>query len=43
MQFVKDRLAKYEYPRELDFIDELPTTDTGKLRRDDLQPAQDQA
>lgn len=28
MQFVKDRLAKYEYPLELDFTDELPTTET---------------
>ncbi len=34
---VKNRLAKYEYPRELEFIDELPTTSTGKLRRVDLR------
>jgi acetyl-CoA synthetase len=36
-QHVKDRLAKYEYPRELEFIDELPTTATGKIRRVDLE------
>jgi len=35
--FVKDRLAKYEYPRELSFIDELPKTTTGKVRRRDLR------
>lgn len=35
-QFVKDRLAKYEYPRQLEFIDELPKTATGKIRRNDL-------
>jgi len=34
---VKDRLAKYEYPRELAFIDELPKTATGKIRRVDLE------
>jgi acetyl-CoA synthetase len=36
-QFVKDRLAKYEYPRELEFIDELPKTVTSKIRRKDLR------
>lgn len=35
--FVKGRLAKYEYPRELSFIDELPKTTTGKVRRRDLR------
>lgn len=34
---MKDRLAKYEYPRELTFIDELPKTTTGKVRRRDLR------
>ena len=34
---VKDRLAKYEYPRELEFIEELPQTETGKIRRVDLE------
>lgn len=36
-QFVKDRLAKYEYPRELSFVDELPKTTTGKVRRQRLR------
>ncbi|TYL37332.1 hypothetical protein CV102_17050 [Natronococcus pandeyae] len=30
---MKDRLAKYEYPRELEFVDELPRTATGKIKR----------
>jgi len=30
---VRDRLAKYEYPREIEFMDELPQTTTGKIRR----------
>jgi len=36
-QFVKDELAKYEYPRELEFIDELPRTSTEKIDRNELQ------
>lgn len=36
-EHVKSRLAKYEYPREIEFIDELPTTATGKIRRVDLE------
>lgn len=34
--FVKDHLAKHEYPRAIEFIDELPTTATGKVRRQSL-------
>jgi acetyl-CoA synthetase len=34
---VRDRLAKYEYPREIEFLDEMPTTTTGKVRRADLR------
>lgn len=30
---VRTRLATYEYPRDIEFIDELPTTTTGKVRR----------
>jgi len=30
---VKSRLAAYEYPREIEFIDEMPMTTTGKVRR----------
>ncbi|CAI48173.1 acyl-CoA synthetase [Natronomonas pharaonis DSM 2160] len=34
---VKENLAKHEYPRELTFVDELPTTTTGKIRRTELR------
>ncbi|TMT86763.1 AMP-dependent synthetase [Haloterrigena sp. H1] len=33
---VRERLAEYEYPREIEFVDELPTTTTGKIRRTEL-------
>lgn len=36
-QHVKDRLAKYEYPREIEFLDDLPKTTTGKVRRASLR------
>ncbi len=35
--FVKDRIAPYKYPREVEFVGELPKTATGKLRRVDLR------
>jgi acetyl-CoA synthetase len=31
--FVKARLAAYEYPREIEYLDELPMTATGKIIR----------
>jgi acetyl-CoA synthetase len=34
---VRDRLAEYEYPREIEFVDELPQTTTGKIRRLELR------
>jgi acetyl-CoA synthetase len=30
---VKDQLAPYEYPKEIEFIDALPMTTTGKVQR----------
>jgi acetyl-CoA synthetase len=30
---VRQRLAPYEYPKEIEFIDELPMTTTGKVQR----------
>ncbi|AQL43275.1 AMP-dependent synthetase [Halorientalis sp. IM1011] len=36
-QLVKDALAKYEYPREIAFVDALPTTTTGKIQRRKLR------
>ncbi len=32
-QHVRGRLAPYEYPKEISFIDELPMTTTGKVQR----------
>jgi acetyl-CoA synthetase len=34
---VRDRLAEYEYPRQIEFIDELPKTSSGKIRRTSLE------
>ncbi|SEH18086.1 acetyl-CoA synthetase [Natronorubrum sediminis] len=34
---VKERLARHAYPREIEFIDELPTTATGKVQRYKLE------
>ena len=35
--FVKDRIAPYKYPREIEFVVALPKTATGKLRRVELR------
>jgi acetyl-CoA synthetase len=35
--FVKHRLAAHEYPREIEFVSELPMTATGKIRRKELK------
>ena len=32
-EFVKARIAPYKYPRAIEFVDELPRTQTGKLQR----------
>jgi acetyl-CoA synthetase len=34
---VRGRLAPYEYPREIEFIDALPMTTTGKVQRRELR------
>lgn len=31
--FVKDKLAPYKYPRQIEFVGELPKTATGKIQR----------
>ena len=36
-QFIKTRLAAHEYPREIEFLSELPLTATGKIMRKDLR------
>ena len=35
--FVKDIIAPYKYPREIEFVESLPKTATGKLRRVELR------
>jgi acetyl-CoA synthetase len=34
---VKERLASYSYPREIEFLEELPMTVTGKVIRKELK------
>jgi acetyl-CoA synthetase len=36
-EFVKTRLSKHEYPKEIEFIDELPKTPDGKIKRKELK------
>lgn len=36
-KFVKLRLAAHEYPREIEFVTELPMTTTGKIIRKELK------
>ena len=35
--FVRERLSQYAYPREVEFVDDLPKTLTGKIRRIELR------
>jgi acetyl-CoA synthetase len=35
--FVRERLSAYAYPRRIEFVDELPKTLTGKIRRIELR------
>ena len=35
--FVKERLSMHEYPKEIEFIDELPETPDGKVKRKELK------
>jgi acetyl-CoA synthetase len=39
-QQVRSRYAAYAYPREVEFVDDLPKTLTGKIRRIDLRNAE---
>ena len=38
--FVRGRLSAYAYPRKIEFVDELPKTLTGKIRRIELRQAE---
>jgi acetyl-CoA synthetase len=35
--FVRERLSQYAYPRRIEFVDDLPKTLTGKIRRIELR------
>ena len=35
--FVRGRLSAYAYPRKIEFVDDLPKTLTGKIRRIELR------
>jgi benzoate-CoA ligase len=41
--FTKARLAAYKYPRQIEFVDDLPKTATGKIRRHILREQSAQA
>ena len=36
-EFVRCELAPYKYPRKIEFVQELPKTSTGKIRRSELK------
>jgi acetyl-CoA synthetase len=40
--FVRDRLSAYAYPRKIEFVDDLPKTLTGKIRRIELREREQQ-
>jgi len=40
--FVKDRLAPYKYPRQIEFVADLPKTATGKIQRFKLRERESQ-
>jgi 2-aminobenzoate-CoA ligase len=39
--FVKDDIAPYKYPRDLEFVTTLPKTQTGKVQRYRLREAEE--
>ena len=36
-QYVKDNLARYKYPRIIEFVDDMPMTSSEKIRRNELR------
>ncbi len=34
---MKAQIAPYKYPREIEYVDELPKTETGKIQRAELR------
>src|SRR3954469_13276574 len=41
--FVRERLSQYAYPRRVEFVDDLPKTLTGKIRRIELREREREA
>jgi long-chain acyl-CoA synthetase len=41
--FAKERMAAYKYPRQVEFLDEIPKTVTGKLLRRELRTREQEA
>jgi len=41
--WVMEKLAKHEYPREVEFVEEFPTTESDKIRRQDLREREQNA
>jgi acetyl-CoA synthetase len=39
-EFVKARLAAHQYPRAIEFVDNLPMTATGKIKRGELKASE---
>jgi len=35
--YVKERIAPYKYPREIEYVEDLPKTETGKIQRAQLR------
>ncbi|MDQ3740062.1 MAG: AMP-binding protein [Actinomycetota bacterium] len=42
-RFVRERLSAYAYPRRIEFVDDLPKTLTGKIRRVELREREREA
>ena len=42
-RFVRERLSAYAYPRQIEFVDDLPKTLTGKIRRIELREREQSA
>ena len=38
IEFTKERVAAYKYPRQIWLIDELPKSSTGKILRREVRP-----
>lgn len=42
-QLVKDELSAHEYPREIEFVDDFPYTESGKIKRKTLREQEEAA